>query len=104
MRGNGRSISARFSTRLSVSVLTAVVAAALVTPLASAAVPAFPDACGGVNNFDYATCERLDFIAQTQDSISQSATLLWYGVWTLAGLLIVLLITPMFVDAFRFWR
>lgn len=104
MRGNRRSIGAALSARFSLSVLVAVVAAALVTPLASAAVPAFPDACGGVNNFDYATCERLDFIAQQQDSIAQSSTLVWYGVWTVCGLLIVLMIAPMFVDSFRFWR
>lgn len=104
MRGNARSIGARVLPRLFASVLAAVTTAAVVTPLASAAVPAFPDACGGVNNFDYAVCERLDFVAQQQDSIAQSSTLIWYGIWTLAGLVIVLMIAPMFVEAFRFWR
>jgi len=103
MRGNTRSFGARFSARLLTGVL-AVITAAVVTPLASAAVPAFPDACGGANNFDFAVCERLDFVAQQQDAIAQSSTLIWYGVWTLAGLVIVLMIAPMFVDAFRFWR
>jgi len=82
----------------------AVVAAAFSTPQASAAVPAFPDACGSANNLDYATCERLDFIAIREDDTAQNTTLIWWGVWTLCGLVIVLLIAPIFVDAFRFWR
>lgn len=31
----------------------------------------FPDACGGANNFDYATCERVDYIAQHEDDNQQ---------------------------------
>jgi hypothetical protein len=104
MRGNTRSFGARVSPRLLTSVLAAVITAAVATPLASAAVPAFADNCGGVNNFDYAVCERMDYVAQQQDSIAQSSTLIWYGIWTLAGLVIVLMIAPLFVDAFRFWR
>ena len=31
----------------------------------------FPDACGGANNFDYAVCERVDYLAQREDDNDQ---------------------------------
>lgn len=37
----------------------------------SAKAASFPDACGGANNFDYATCERVDYIAQHSDDEEQ---------------------------------
>ena len=104
MRGNTRSSRALLLVRLLAVVSTAVVAAAFVTPQARAAVPAFPDNCGGVNNFDYAVCERLDFIATEQDQIQENTTLAWWGIWTACGLLVILIIAPMLTDAFKFWR
>jgi hypothetical protein len=102
--GVPRSSAASFSRRLLAAVSLVVVAAALATSPASAAAPTFPDACGSTNNFDYAVCERIDYMVIQQDDEQQSLTLLWWGIWTIAGLLIVLLIAPMFVDSFRFWR
>lgn len=33
----------------------------------SARAESFPDSCGGANNFDYATCERLDYLVTQED-------------------------------------
>lgn len=88
-----------------VAVSAVVVAvAAFVPPFAAAATPAFADACGGANNLDPATCERLDYIASQQDLIQQGTTYAWWGVWTACGLLLVVMIAPLFFESFRFWR
>jgi hypothetical protein len=39
--------------------------------VATAGAGSFPDNCGGANNFDYASCERLDFMAQQSEDQTQ---------------------------------
>lgn len=96
-------------------VLLAVVA--LGTAGSAAASPSAPltwaTACSA--DLDVATCERLTWIANSLDArgdgyaaidsagdASSSGSLSWWGTWAIVGLLIALLIAPMWHRAFGF--
>lgn len=102
MVGVPRSSAVRLLRRLLTRFPVAVAAAAIVTPQAIAAAPAFTNSCA--DDINAAICERIDYMIQQNQEMEWHVSLAWWGVWTAAGLLIVLLIAPMFVDAFRFWR
>jgi hypothetical protein len=70
----------------------------------AAPVPTFADACGAPTNFDFAVCERVDYIAAEDSAIDDNTTLMWWGVWFACGLLLVLVIAPNFSRAWRFFR
>lgn len=60
---------------------------------AAAPVPTFADACGSVNNLDWAVCERLDYVASEVSTIdaqqSADSTTLQVaavGIWFASGL------------------
>jgi hypothetical protein len=105
--------------RLAVLVTSAIAAVASVSAsTASAAVPTFPDACAV--DLNPAACERLTFIAETDDAISSelatsstsssgstdtdTTTLTAWGVWFLAGLTVVALFAGKWHTTWRFWR
>jgi hypothetical protein len=70
---------------------------------ASAAVvvpPAFADACGGSNNLDYATCERLDYIVQEN---LDSESVLHGDLWVIVGAIAAGAIGSSFLHAVL-WR
>jgi hypothetical protein len=54
-------------------ILSVVIVAVLLFLFAVGAARAssYPDPCGGPNNFDYASCERLDVIAQQAEDQTQ---------------------------------
>jgi hypothetical protein len=90
-------------TRFLAAVPVMVVAAVIASP-AVAAAPSFADACGSVNNFDYAVCERLDYLANSESEDTDKLDLVWWGVWASVGMSFVLVLSPMFVKSFRFLR
>jgi len=51
-----------------------------------------------------AECERLTYISSQLGDIQQSDTLVWQGVWIVAGFILALMIAPIFVSAFKFWK
>lgn len=58
--------------------------------------PTFPDACGGANNFDYAVCERLDYIASQESQLDTLVTYLGAGI----GVGLVLVCVPVLMRTF----
>jgi hypothetical protein len=66
---------------------------------AQAAGAAVPDdswtyPCGGASNLDYATCERLNYVAQAE---RDSANSLHEDVWVLIGVIATSTLLPMFL-------
>lgn len=63
-----------------------------------AAAPSFADACGGANNLDPATCERLDYLVQSLPALSGA---LWAIVGAVAGLFVMWVIWHFFFGTAR---
>jgi hypothetical protein len=103
--------------------LVVVVAALVGSGVASAApVPTFTTACTDPAVVEPDLCERLDYIASELSAIDDNTAsggtssvalspddqtrmdLTWWGVWAVAGLVLVLLIAPDFRSSWRFWR
>lgn len=93
------------SSRVALTVSLAVLVLACSPGVANASPPpTFPDACGSVNNFDYADCERLDFLATEVGGQGDQMELVWWGVWINAGLLTLLVVQPYWDRLFNWWR
>lgn len=64
------------------------------------ATPSFPDACGGANNFDYAVCERVDYLATQSDTlVADSNNAVQLLGWIVGGVLF-LCVAPVFLRTF----
>jgi hypothetical protein len=93
----------------------------------AASVPSWGTPCSA--DIDVAACERLTYIASEISTIDDSTAatagnsgapvsgtvaldanasdrldLAWWGVWAVAGLLLALIVAPMFTSSFRFLR
>jgi hypothetical protein len=93
-----------------------VVVAAVGAGAARAAVPTWTNSCAG--DINPAACERLTFIAETDDAIAatvsapsgssstdtDTTTLTAWGVWFLAGVVLVSLFAQRWHSSWRFWR
>jgi hypothetical protein len=84
----------------------------------AAPVPTYTHACSDPAVWDPDSCERLTYIASELSAIDDStaasaaaapdavtqANLTWWGVWAACGLLLTLLVAPLFVNSWRFLR
>lgn len=59
--------------RVLVALLIPVLYLVFVGSAMAISAPSFADACGSANNLDYAVCERLDYIANSQYLIAQES-------------------------------
>lgn len=55
-------------------------------------------------SFSHVIVDSGSLVASLSTNDGQRMDLVWWGVWTVAGLLVILIISPMLTDAFRFWR
>jgi len=65
---------------------------------------AYTRTCGASGVWDIDTCERTEAIADAVQSQRELLELSSRGVWFAAGVLLSLIVAPMFVRAFRFWE
>ena len=63
---------------------------------------AWTNPCSG--DIDMASCERLTYISAQLTDVQQKSDLAWQGVWICAGFILVLMIAPIFIQAFKFWK
>lgn len=65
--------------------------------------PSYADACGSANNFDYAVCERVDYIGSELAAQQDRLDLAWSGVWFAAGVALATACGGV-IFAWRFYR
>lgn len=72
--------SARFAlTRRILSIVFLTVLLSLIA-VGVARAESFSDSCGGANNFDYATCERVDFLVTQEDDTQRILSWIFGGM------------------------
>jgi len=64
----------------------------------------FTHTCGDVAVWDLDSCERLTALVDLTISGRDYSELAARGVWFAAGVLLALIVAPIFVRSFRFWE
>lgn len=97
---NGRLSAPRdyLSRRVVRSVLALGFISLLIVPTAGA----WTNVCSA--DLDIATCERVQYLADNLPQTTDRLDLIWQGIWFMSGIVFVLMIAPLFTQAFRFWR
>lgn len=80
------------------SVLAALFFSLVLAPTAGA----WTNVCSA--DLDIATCERVQYLADNLNQTTDRLDLVWQGIWFMSGIVFVLMIAPLFTQAFRFWR
>jgi hypothetical protein len=96
--------------RLLVAVSSVALLLGLFAVANASAAPEWTTSCGDPTNLDVAVCERLSYMAEQQDALLVEAQdhdrsdLAAWGVWFVAGVLLVSLFAPRWHGSWRFWR